>query len=587
MSSKKDSSQWKPEPQNNLWNSETNWADGEVPNSTAVFSKSSETNIGFEDDSNDIIDQIEFTEEAPSYNFNIKVYREYPALTIKGKGIINNSKRQQCFSVTSKGVNHDKPQLKFTNEASAGNFNMLYYAGPESLENGYGGGVITFFDKSTAGFAFFTIRTGKQAPPKVGSTVGAEVTFSDESNAGMAKFTVFGTLGSDGDTFGNAVFHDKSSAKHAVFTNIGGTVQGGDGGNTQFYDETTAAFGTYDNYGGNVSKANGGDVAFDGLATAGNGLFYNRAAKADGAFGGVTSFNNNPNIYSNHPIVVRQQGATAGDASFHNFGASKDCFGGGGHTEFTAKFACCTAGNGLFYNYGSILESRSTAGHTIFTISRPSKNYPSAGNGTFYNYPSQVKDGAGGFTEFSMYDEGEYFKPPSADKGTFMNLGATVKYANGGYTSFSNETTAAEATLVAFGGINGGNGGKILFNDNSLGDSATIALHGNGELDLSYHNGPISFNTLKLNGGILKMVLGKNLTTITVTNELVMNSDDINFSFYINEEDGFEIETPYPILKSDDLEHASIDNFKGNFYKGIAPVFSILGNVLFVVYPNK
>ncbi|WP_411766471.1 hypothetical protein [Winogradskyella sp. A3E31] len=587
MSNKMDSSKWKSDPKTNFWNNQSNWESDNIPSKLAIFSISCNTNIGFTEDSEAQIDQIEFTEDAPSYNFNIKIYKQIPALTIKGKGVINNSKRQQCFSIASRGVGRGTPQLKFANNASAGNFNMLYYAGPESLENGFGGGVIAFTDKSTGGSAFFTIRTGKLRPPSENSTVGAEVSFNDFSNAGNARFTVFGTLGTDGDTFGNAVFHDNASAEQAVFTNIGGTVHSGDGGNTQFYDKTTAAFGTYDNYGGNVEKANGGDVAFDGVATAGNGLFYNRAAKVDGAYGGVTSFNNNPNIFSNHPHITTKKGATAGSATLHNFGASENYLGGGGHTEFTAKYACCTAGNGTFYNYGSILNKRSSAGHTIFSVSKPTKNFPSAGNGTFYNYPSTVKNGAGGFTEFSMYDEGTYIEPPTAEQGTFINLGASVKGANGGYTSFSNETTASKSTLIAYGGINGGNGGRVLFNDNSNGGSSNIELFGNAELDLSYHNGPITIKSLSLQGGIIKMAINDNPTAIKVSQKLILNSSEINFSFYLDEKNGFKYDTPYSILFAKNLNKFETSIFKGTKVNNIDPVFTIAENVLFVIYPTK
>ncbi|MCA0153625.1 hypothetical protein [Winogradskyella vincentii] len=587
MSNTIDSSEWKSKPDDNLWNSKANWKSDKIPNKTAIFSKSCKTLVGFKKNSNATINQIKFTKKAPSFNFNIKVYKKRPALTIDGKGVINNSKRQQCFSVTSKGVGRKTPQLKFTNSASAGNFNMLYYAGPKSLNKSYGGGVIAFFDKSTAGSAFFTIRTGKQAPPKENSTVGAEVTFCDSSNAGKARFTVFGTLGSDGDTFGNAVFHDKASAEQAVFTNIGGTVSGGDGGNTQFYDETTAAFGTYDNYGGNVKKANGGDVAFDGIASAGNALFYNRAAKVDGAYGGVTSFNNNPNIFSNNPIIKTEKGATAGVATFHNYGASGNNLGGGGHTEFTAKYATCTAGNGNFHNYGSITNVRSSAGHTIFSISKPTKNYPSAGNGTFWNYPSPIKNGVGGFTEFSMYNEGDYIEPPTAEKATFINLGATVNGANGGYTSFSNETTAAEATLIAHGGINGGNGGQILFNDNSTGDNSSVELIGNGELDLSYHKGPLTIKNLILKGGLIKIRIGDNPTTLNIAKDFNLNTPVAEFSFYLDKENGFKYDTAYAILSANNLSDSQIQDFRGNEINGHKPKFSVSNNILFVSYSDK
>ena len=580
MSDTTKKSKWKSSPENTEWNLQSNWDSNRLPKKNAIFSSSNKTKIDFTKNSQLEIDQIEFTEKAPSFNFKIKECASKPAITINGKGIINHSKRQQCFSVNSKGVNHDMPQLKFANNASAGGFDILYYAGPESLENGYGGGIIGFADNSTAGSACFTVRTGKQAPPKINSTVGAEVSFAGSSNAGNACFTIFGTLGKDGDTFGNTVFHDNASAHQAVFTNIGGTVHGGDGGNTQFYDESSAALGTYNNYGGNVDGSNGGDVAFDGIASGGYGHFYNGAAKVKGAFGGVTSFNNNPPIMS-----IR--GATAGFGSYHNYGASKNALGGGGHTELTAKYGCPTAGNANFYNYGSILNEKSTAGHTIFSISLPTENYPTAGDAIFWNYPGKIKDGSGGFTEFSVYNKGKGNNVPTAGNGTFINLGGNVDGANGGFTSFSDNTTAAQANLIVNGGIKGGYGGRVIFKDDASGGNSTVELNGNGELDLSYHNGPLTIGKLKLHGGNISMKLGDNVTSLNIVEKLILLSDETNFSFYLNEMEGFQFNKKHTILSAKNLYKFKAKQFKGNSIDGIKPSFLIFENALIVSYKKN
>src|SRR5262249_22767710 len=49
---------------------------------------------------------------------------------------------------------------------------------------------------------------------------------------------------------------------------------------------------------------------------------------------------------------------------------------------------------------------------------------------------------------------------------------------------------AAQSTLIANGGTSGGAGGVILFKDDSLGGTAQVQAHGNGELDISGHNLP-------------------------------------------------------------------------------------------------
>ncbi|QKQ25640.1 hypothetical protein [Candidatus Reidiella endopervernicosa] len=123
------------------------------------------------------------------------------------------------MAATTKG--REDPQLMFTNTATAGGGDNYYCAGPET-QQGYGG-VISFCDKATAGSASFKAWTGAGAPPK-GSTVGGEISFSNSASAGTARFSIYGTLGSDGDTFGNVVFHDTATAKNATFTNVGGTV---------------------------------------------------------------------------------------------------------------------------------------------------------------------------------------------------------------------------------------------------------------------------------------------------------------------------------------------------------------------------
>jgi hypothetical protein len=573
----KNDSTWSANPETEEWNTEANWKPTKLPINKAIFSSSSKTLIGFLKNSKAIVETIEFTPEAPSFNFTIRVSALEPALTISGKGIINNSKRIQCFNVESTGAHYINPQLKFSNSASAGGTNMAYYAGPESLENGYGGGIIGFVDQATAGEALFTVRTGAVPPPNENSTVGAEVSFSDSASAGKSTFTIYGTLGKDGDTFGNTVFHDNATADQAVFTNIGGTVPDGDGGNTQFYDNSSAAFGVFNNYGGNVLQSNGGDVAFDGIANGGYAHFYNYAAMAKNAFGGVTSFNNNP-------PMMGKKGTSAGFGSYHNYGASKNEQGGGGHTEFTAKYGCPTAGKATIYNYGSVLKDKSSAGHTIFSISLPTENFPTAGHALFYNYPGLGKGAAAGFTEFNVYDSGLGSHVPTAGNAIFINLGGYVNEAYGGYTKFSNSTTADNAKLIANGGIKGGYGGQIIFCDDSIGGTSKIHLADNGKLDLSLHNGGLTIGELKLQGGIISMNLGTNLTSLNISEKLIIVSPDTEFTFLVNKKLSFEFNTPYVILTAVNLSEFKPSHFKGNSIENVPPKFTIIENGLLVSF---
>lgn len=576
------------------WNDSRNWDTQQVPSTKAIFSKSKKTLITFSTLETAKIDEIEFTPEAPSFTFLFGSTPSKPALTIEGYGIVNHSKVAQSFVVAGTGANFKFPQLKFANNATAGGHEMSYHSGPESLENGYGGGIIGFADHATAGSANFVVRTGKQAPPKTErSTVGGEVSFSDYSTAENASFIIYGSLGIDGDTFGNTVFHDNSTAAHAKFTNIGGTVAGGDGGNTQFYGSSNAAHGLFHNYGGTFYKANGGDVAFDGIADGGNAHFHNYPATVQGGNGGVTSFNNNP-------PVMGQQGASAGHAFYHNYGATTEKTGGGGHTEFTAKYGCPTGAKANFINYGSMISGKSSAGHTIFSINLPTDNFPTAGHGTYRNQPAEASGGAPGFTEFAVYVDKDAITPngpdlmaehpkdkvPTAGKGTFLNFGGSIPGAEGGLTSLAGIASAGDALLIAYGGLNGGKGGKISFSNQAQGGNAKIQLFGNGTLDLGWLSQNISIGSLELAGGILLMELGRKDVMLQVSEDLIMHSSEMNFEFYPVKGEVIDPSKWYKVLSAPNLGTFQANQFSGNEIGGVTPCFKIEGEQLLVNYKS-
>ena len=534
-------STWSTQPATGEWNTATNWEPAAVPTDTATFTTSSQTAITFSSTSDATVNNIEFAAGAPTYTFTFDTpYPDTPTLTIAGQGITNSSMYQQSFIVAASSSGYKNPQLKFINSATAGGSDMYYCAGPATAQDS-GGGVIRFCNTSTAGSASFKAWTGAARPPEH-STVGGEVSFGDSSSAGTARFTIYGTLGTDGDTFGNVVFHDISTAANGTFTNIGGTVSGGDGGNTQLYDNSTAANGVFNNWGGTYSEANGGDVAFDGTANGGSGHFYNYAATVAGAYGGVTSFNNNP-------PEVATQGASAGNGFYFNYGARDGEQGGGGHLEFSAKHGSPTASHACIVNYGSTIKDKSSAGHTIFSINLPTDYYPTAGNGIFWNYPGVVEGSAAGFTEFSVWGSGSGgSNVPTAGNGTFINQGAYTSGAAGGYTSFSGTSSAGNAQLIAIGGTNGSNGGKIAFYDNSSGGAASVQLFGNGELDIGDHTNGLTIGILDLTGGIISIQLGTNLTSLTLSGELILKSAQATFSFWKKDAGGFEFNKSYTIL---------------------------------------
>ncbi len=566
---------WNENPATGEWNTADNWSPPKVPASTAAFGKSSQTALTFSATAGASVQGIEFAEGAPAYGFTFGPSNT-PSLTITGRGVTNHSDRQQSFVVAATSSGYKDPQLKFINSATAGGDSMYYCAGPET-KAGYGGGVICFCDSSTAGSAIFKVWTGAGTPPKH-NTVGGEVAFCDSSTAETARFTIYGSLGDDGDTFGNVVFHDNATAAKATFVNVGGTVSGGDGGNTQFYGSSSAACGVFNNEGGTHNKANGGDVAFDAVADGGHGRFFNYAAIATGAYGGVTSFNNNP-------PNISPRGASAGHGAYFNYGAREGELGGGGHVEFSAKYGSPTAANGKFVNYGSAIDSRSSAGHTIFSINLPTDYFPSAGNGTFWNHPGATQGAAAGFTEFSVYGNGKAgSNVPTASEGTFFNLGGHGSEALGGYTVFSGVSTAGKATLIAYGGTHGGQGGRIVFYGEALGGTAHVQLFGNGELDIASRRGGVTIGMLELSGGVIGIQLGTHTTALTVSGKVTLHVEQTRLRFSKKEDGGFEFNKSYGVLTSESLSGLTAERFTANSIEGVAPTFEIVGNELQVRY---
>ena len=578
-------STWGSQPGSGDWNTAANWSPAAVPTGTATFGPSAQTGVGFAPNSSAAIQNIAFVAGAPGYSFKFNAPAPAaPMLTVTGQGLTNVSGNTQQVIVASSAQNYKQPQLKFMNSASAGGSNMSYLVGPTNAAAA-GGGVIGFYGTSTAGSANFMVTTGAGTPPKNNSTVGGEVSFSENSSAAMATFTIYGSTSiTDGDTFGNVVFHDTASASGGTFTNAGGTVSGGDGGNTQFYDSATASLGIFHNFGGTVAKANGGDVAIDGTANAAGGHFHNYAATAAGGYGGVTSFNNNPP--SMNPSTP---GASAGSGLFYNYGA-KAAGQGGGHTFFTGKYGSAIGANGTFVNYGAaVAGSASLAGHTVFSISLPQKAayVPNAGAGVFWNFPGTVAGAPGGYTQFTVYTnsgaKATGSTGPTAGQAFIVSLGAVVPGAQGGQTEFSGTSSAGKAQLVAVGGINGSEGGRIAFYDQSSGGSASVQLWGNGTLDISDHDAPgVTIGNLAIGGGIIGVTVGSATTCLAVSGSLMIETSPVIFAFKSGT--GFAKGTAYTILTAPDLSNATVTQFAGSTVNGASPTFSISGNKLQVTF---
>ncbi len=574
---------WSAQPASGDFSTAANWSPATVPTGTATFGVTNNAAVTFVG-SQATVEQIEFAGGAPAYTLTFTDSDpNTPALTISGDGCSNAGTTMQQVVVAATALEFTEAQIKFTGTASAGGQNITYTCGP-ATPTSHGGGAIEFTGSSTGGQANFIISTG--SGPRVkgedSGLPGGEVGFTDTATAANATFTTWGTTGTDGDTFGNAVFHKQATAAQATFANMGGTVPGGDGGNSQFYDTATAAQAVFNNYGGTVAKANGGDVAFDGTSNAGTATFHNFAATAAGGYGGVVSFNNNG------PKMPAGQGSTAANATIHNYGAKAAGQGGGGHASFSAVYGSGGAGKATIINHGSAVSGTgSLAGHTTFSIQTPQmdKYVSSAASATIFNMPGAVSGAPGGYTTFDNYGyKSEPVGPngPTAGKATIFNIGATVSGASGGSTTFAHWSTAANAMLLAYGGQNGGSGGSILFTEAASGGSAAIGLTGNAVLDISGLSGAqLSILELAAYGGTVATKVGTSTICLVITSQLLLNGGALNFQFSGG---GVVPGKAYTILTAPNLASVTPSQFTGNSVGGNAPQFTVSGNSVMVTF---
>lgn len=573
---------WQPNCTNpTYWNEDSSWAEHKIATGKASFGKSNHNTVQFTKGSQSTIKSIEFSVDAVPYTFELyEAQPEKPTLTVTGAGIVNHSEQNQTFAVIATSLEDWEVQLSFNNFATAGGANVCYLAAP-TTPSSKSGGIIAFNQQSNAGSANFTVRTGSMPTHK--TTVGAEVRFNHSSSAQLAHFTLYGTTGTDGDTFGSVVFHNRAHAHKAHFLNIGGTVDGGDGGNTQFYDTTSADRCTIVNRGGTHAGANGGDVAFDGTSTADQAVIINEASPTQEAYGGVTSFNNN------WPPMAVSVGASAGSAKISNLGVNQENSGYGGHTKFTGMFGAGNAAKSTITNFGSTVKctNRSGAGNTQFTTSGRAGSLwrPTAGQATISNEPASCAGGQAGYTNFAAYDfHGPIPPGPTAGCATIFNLGGLSYEAPGGYTKFGQTSTADQATLVATAGSQGGWGGRIEFEGSSCGGDCSIQLLG-GILCLENYEGTyLRIGKLQIDeGGHIETLIGVNAALIEVKRDISIRFIDKQF-YFKKSKYGFEKDVAYPILQGPFLSDLDPSLFAANNIDGAIPFFSIEAHTLSVTY---
>jgi autotransporter-associated beta strand protein len=327
-------------------------------------------------------------------------------------------------------------------------------------------GQISFTNSATAGISIIYTNNGSATSFQH----SGETLFFNTSTAANGTFVNKGGTGTRG---GLTVFHDSSTAGNANFTNSAGT--GVSTSATIFLDTSSAANGLFTNDGGGTGTGGGtfkegGQTIFENTSTAANGTFVNNGATAKGGFGGATIFDDS---------------STAGNGTFTNNGG--------------AASGVAARGGGTTFFFGT----------------------STAANGTFTNNAAPTSGAEGGLTEFGL---DSFNFSPSAGNGTFINKGATISRAVGGETVFQNGSTADAATLIANGGINGGRGGGIFFEEESTGGTPRVEVFGNGFLDISRHLGPpaspfrpgsVTVGSIEGDGNVF---LGRNNLTVGSSN---------------------------------------------------------------------
>lgn len=271
-------------------------------------------------------------------------------------------------------------------------------------------------------------------------------------------------------------FFNSSTAAAGTFTNVGGDGSGGSfGGMTIFHDTSTAASALLIN--NHATHASGGGMTqlLDGSSAGNSTILNNGSPEGFPAQPGGVIFSNN-SVAGNATLINRRGGfaqfldnSTASAATIVNYGADASAFGG-----FTYFSGNSTAG---------AASIRNTSGHA---------------------------SGYGG--DAVTY----FFNVASAGEATISNSGATSPDDLAGFTSFGENATAANATLIAESGSNGGNGSFIVFGDDSLGGTSRVKVLGNGNLDITMHNLPgVTIGSLEGAGNVF---LGNNNLTVGTNN---------------------------------------------------------------------
>jgi autotransporter-associated beta strand protein len=302
----------------------------------------------------------------------------------------------------------------------------------------------------TAGAPSYTIATdrtrtltfwgeGVRNDSGVQQTFSGGFSFNESSNAGDNVSYGLGSLS----------FNDNAIAGSASFNNIV----------IEFFDNASADDGAFTN----------ATVVFHNDSTAGNGTFITGRGAGNGT-GSITFYDT----------------ASAGNANFSISGSGGILFEMWGGTLSNATLTVNGGASAFSDTFASILFS-STADHATLIVNGgvdlgeiSFAVGATAAEATLIANPTTVNEGTGGSLEFSS-------GATAADSNITVNGAAVTGDMAEGVLTFQGgpSTTAANATIVATGGFNGGSGGLVQFLPNSLGGTCRIELLGNSQLDMA------------------------------------------------------------------------------------------------------
>jgi autotransporter-associated beta strand protein len=445
------SATWNFNPISGNWNNAANWTPATVPNGpadTATFVTTRQNLVTTTQPTE--VNSIVFSSGATG--FLIKSGAGAP-LTISGTGAVNNSGITQLFSSPAGPL-----PIFFTNSASAGELTTFNNTGAEV--SGGSGGLTQFSGTASAGSGTFN----NFGTSQTGGATGGTTEFLDNSTAGQGTFINNGGLATIAHA-GTTIFHGNSTAGTGSFTNNQGVIISFPG-EIDFYDNASADHGTFLNH---------GTIVFFNSSTAANGIFT--IGGSDG--GGIISFTDtssagdaNFTLLEDTEIHV-QASASLGNAVMTANGATESGFGSSVdlHDSTTADHAT------LIANGGTLNGQLGLQG--IFDFEGDS----TAAEATLVVNPGTVTNALGGTIGFSS-------GASAGDSNITVNGAAVTGDLAEGLLTFSSSArdanaTAANSTITATGGSNGGRGGEIEFLRDALGGACSIQLLGNAQLDLA------------------------------------------------------------------------------------------------------